>query len=104
MARWVATACGETILPLEEKLCYVALDFDSEMKQAALSHEGAKTYELPDGHVISLHAERFRCAELLFQPSLMGKEAMGIHDTTFQSIMRPKENLKSGCSTPRNIF
>ena len=58
------------------------------MKAAAASHEGAKTYELPDGNIISLHSERFRCPEVLFQPSLVGKEAMGIHDTTFQSIMK----------------
>jgi len=32
--------------------------------------------------------ERFRCPEVLFQPSFIGKEASGIHDTTFQSIMK----------------
>jgi len=32
--------------------------------------------------------ERFRCPEVLFQPSFIGKEANGIHDTTFQSIMK----------------
>eukprot|EP00439_Symbiodinium_sp_Y106_P082662 s620_g22.t1 len=70
------------------KLCYIALDFNSELKSAAESSDGAKTYELPDGNIVSLHSERFRCPEVLFQPSLVGKEAMGIHDTTFQSIMR----------------
>merc|ERR1712154_411217 len=33
-------------------------------------------------------SERFRCPEVLFQPSFIGKEASGIHDTTFQSIMK----------------
>ena len=69
------------------KLCYIALDFDSEMKSAAESSDKAKTYELPDGNIVSLQSERFRCPEVLFQPSLVGKEAMGIHDTTFRSIM-----------------
>ena len=41
-----------------------------------------------DGNIISLQSERFRCPEVLFQPSLVGKEAMGIHDTTFWSIMK----------------
>ena len=58
------------------------------MKAAAEHSDGAKTYELPDGNIVSLHGERFRCPEVLFQPSLVGKEAMGIHDTTFQSIMK----------------
>lgn len=66
----------------------MALDFDSELKAASMSTDGSKTYELPDGNIISVHTERFRCPEVLFQPSLIGKEAMGIHDTTFQSIMK----------------
>jgi len=47
-----------------------------------------KSYELPDGQVITVGSERFRCPESLFQPSFVGKEASGIHDTTFQSIMK----------------
>merc|ERR1711948_192163 len=46
------------------------------------------TYELPDGNIITVGSERFRCPEVLFQPSFVGKEASGIHDTTFQSIMK----------------
>ena len=45
-------------------------------------------YELPDGNVITLGSQRFRCPEVLFQPSFVGKEASGVHDTTFQSIMK----------------
>ena len=66
----------------------MALDFDTEMKAAAESSEKEKTYELPDGNVITVGNERFRCPEVLFQPSFIGKEASGIHDTTFQSIMK----------------
>merc|ERR1711879_1139347 len=47
-----------------------------------------KTYELPDGNIITIGSERFRCPEVLFQPSFIGKEASGIHDTTFRSIMK----------------
>ena len=82
------TAERELVRDMKEKLCYVALDFDSELKAYATSCDQAKTYELPDGNLVTLHSERFRCSEVLFQPSLLGKEAMGIHDTTFQSIMK----------------
>lgn len=33
-------------------------------------------------------SERFRCPEVLFQPSLIGMEAAGIHETTYNSIMK----------------
>merc|ERR1712013_874792 len=42
-----------------------------------------KSYELPDGQVITIGNERFRCPEALFQPSFLGMEACGIHETTY---------------------
>ncbi len=38
--------------------------------------------------VITIGNERFRCPEVLFQPNLVGMEAAGIHETTFNSIMK----------------
>merc|ERR1712115_34320 len=47
-----------------------------------------KSYELPDGQVITIGNERFRAPEALFQPSVLGLESGGIHVTTFNSIMK----------------
>ncbi|KAK7809520.1 hypothetical protein U0070_023998 [Myodes glareolus] len=47
-----------------------------------------KSYELPDRQVITIGNEQFRCPEALFQPSFLGMESCGIHETTFNSIMK----------------
>ena len=47
-----------------------------------------KSYELPDGQVITIGSERFRCPEVLFHPSMLGMEAAGVHETTYNSIMK----------------
>jgi actin-related protein len=85
---FASSAEREIVRDIKEKLCYVALDFDSEMKSFSESSASDKTYELPDGNTVTVGNQRFRCPESLFQPMKLGKEYAGVHELTFQSIMK----------------
>lgn len=92
----------ETMRLIKEKLCYVAGNVDLEQQLADNTTALVKEYRLPDGQVISLGAERFQAAEVLFQPSLTGIEGLGIAELLFdcaqvrgRSRMRHAQTLNS---------
>eukprot|EP00931_Biecheleriopsis_adriatica_P059014 TRINITY_DN3523_c0_g2_i1.p1 TRINITY_DN3523_c0_g2~~TRINITY_DN3523_c0_g2_i1.p1 ORF type:complete len:419 (-),score=88.37 TRINITY_DN3523_c0_g2_i1:66-1322(-) len=91
-----SSAEQDIVRDIKEKLCYVEMDFDAALeaaedrsKKQKVSEESSDkegAYHLPDGSVMLLGSERFRCPELLFNPEMMGHEFQGIHKLAFQSV------------------
>ena len=67
------TASKEITKAIKEKSCYVALDFEDELKSVE-----DFDYRLPDDKHVIVRDQRIKCPEAFFRPSLIGKEGLGI--------------------------
>ena len=78
---FTATAEWESVRDVQENLCFIGLDYDTDLK-STVETDKEETYELPDGNISTVGAERFRCVEVLFQPFSR------IYGTSFQNNMK----------------
>src|SRR3989338_3358499 len=85
----------EIVREMKEANCYLSLDFEKECKKkASESSDLWKKFELPDGNVINMSEERFKCSEVLFNPKLINKDLPGIHELIHSSISNVDIDLR----------
>lgn len=66
---------------MKEQHCYVAADPAKEWAEPV-------EYSLPDGRKVNLCEERWKCPEALFNPSMVGVEALGCGGIVWDSISK----------------
>jgi actin-related protein len=91
--RFVTSAEKEIVRDIKEKFCYVASDYEEEIKLYKKKNMTRK-YTLPDGNVITIGDEMFKAPECLFDPELIGKELKGIDHAVHDSIMKTEIDMR----------
>lgn len=83
----------EIVRNIKETVCHVAFNVEKAeadellMGGGSFAHD-AVVYKLPDGKTVKIGPEKFRAAEILFNPSLIGSEHPGVHQLLLTSIDR----------------
>lgn len=84
----------DCVTRMKHRHAFVSQDYEADKVKARESSSLTVSHELPDGTVIELNEERFKCAEVLFDPSKIGLEIDGIHENTCLAIRRSDLDLR----------
>ena len=104
------TTAEREIAPyINEKVCYVTLDYAAEMEKDNSSSEIERTNEMPDGQILTIGNEHFRCPEALLPPGFIGGLILASLNTFHQMWIEMDEYdqaspLSSPASASRQIF
>ncbi|MEE6518786.1 hypothetical protein FKM82_030000 [Ascaphus truei] len=74
------------VCDIKEKCCYVSSDIEAEIRGDEKNY--LIDFTLPDGQVISIGSERFRCPEALFAPTALGFPEVGLHAHAMSSVFK----------------
>lgn len=90
-----ATADFEVVREMKEKLCYVAYNYEKEIRLANETTVLVTDFQLPDGRSVRLGSERFEATEALFRPELVGMECGGLSEMVFDAIQKADVDLRA---------
>lgn len=83
----------EIVRDIKEKLCYVALNPEEELKGEKAKIE--VSYTLPDGEKITITTERFTAPECLFNPAALGIEGKNLSELIVDAIRNCDESIRN---------
>ncbi|NPD87515.1 MAG: actin family protein [Asgard group archaeon] len=89
-----SSAEREIVRDLKERLCYVALDPEKELKLSEKVSGMEKQYVLPDGENLTIGPERFMAPELLFNPGVVGSEEAPLDELIYQMVQNCDVDLR----------
>jgi len=83
----------EIVRRMKEKFTYCVTDLDDEAQKYKTKNLSRK-YTLPDGNTIVLNNVMYETPEVLFNPNLIGKEMLGVHEAVNDSIQKSDINIR----------
>jgi len=89
---FVSTSELEVVNSIKEKTCYVVYNIEKTELDADI--EPDVPYTLPDGTCIDVGAEQYRAPEVLFNPTILGKEDLGIHQVLVNSLLKADRDIR----------
>ena len=81
-----SSAGADYFQDIKENKCYVALDYLTEMLAFENDKSKETSFELPDGTTVAFGNQQIRCPEVLFSPSMIGKDFPGVAQATYNTI------------------
>lgn len=83
----------DTAKMIKEQGGYVSMDFEDNMRAFAQGEGREFDYTLPDGNTVRLGSCLTKCPEVMFNPSMLGKDFGGVHQLAYSVIQKCDPDL-----------